>query len=254
MSHGRSPRGAEIRWGGHATVRIDMDGVVLLTDPLLRPAVGPLRRYGRVPPGIGAGVDAVLLSHSHHDHLDWPSLTRMPGLPLVVVPRGMAPMVRRHGILNVRELEVGEATEVGAVRVQAVPARHRSRRGRMQTPAVGFVVTGSRRIYFAGDTDLFGHMTAIAPPGLDLALLPVGGWGPSLGPGHMDAERAAQALALLHPRVAVPIHWGTLYAPWIPKSRRAFDTAPGPELAARARETAPDTEVRVLAPGQSTRI
>src|SRR5262249_15506342 len=69
-------------------------------------------------------------------------------------------------------------------------------------PALGYVLRGSRSVYFAGDTDLFAGMAALAP--LDVALLPVAGWGKKLGPGHLDPQRAAAALALLRPRIAVP--------------------------------------------------
>ena len=85
---------------------------------------------------------------------------------------------------------------------------------------------------------------------MDLALLPVAGWGPELGSGgHLDPESAARAAALIRPRVAVPIHWGTLY----PRGRRLGDwfTEPARRFAAHAAELAPDVEVRVLAPGES---
>ena len=76
------------------------------------------------------------------------------------------------------------------------------------TAAVGYVIAARERIYFAGDTACFPGMRELAP--LDLALLPVWGWGPTLGPGHLDPARAAAAVQLLRPRVAVPVHWGTL--------------------------------------------
>ena len=104
------------------------------------------------------------------------------------------------------------------------------------------------RVYFAGDTDLFAGMSEIGP--VDLALLPVAGWGPELGSGgHLDPESAARAAALIRPKVAVPIHWGTLY----PRGRRLGDwfTEPARRFAAHAAELAPDVEVRVLTPGES---
>ena len=94
----------------------------------------------------------------------------------------------------------------------AVPALHDGRRtpvGQAGEDALGYVIAGGgRRVYFAGDTELFEEMSGLRP--LDLALLPVWGWGPSLNPGHLDPA-GARALALLRPRVAVPIRLGTFY-------------------------------------------
>src|SRR6185312_7857481 len=87
--------------------------------------------------------------------------------------------------------------------------------------SLGYLVRGTRTVYFAGDTDLFPGMADVAGE-LDLALLPVAGWGPKVGPGHLDPERAAEALTLLRPRVCVPIHWGT-YSPLIGGGKSAGD-------------------------------
>jgi L-ascorbate metabolism protein UlaG (beta-lactamase superfamily) len=83
---------------------------------------------------------------------------------------------------------------------------------------------------------------------IDLALLPVGGWGPTLGPGHMDPQRGAEALRLLNPRIAVPIHWGTLSLPWRARKARRTDLR-GHDFAKAAAKLAPEVEVRVLRPG-----
>jgi L-ascorbate metabolism protein UlaG (beta-lactamase superfamily) len=93
-------------------------------------------------------------------------------------------------------------------------------------------------------------MADLAP--IDAALLPVAGWGPTLGPGHMDAERAAEAAALLRPAVAVPIHWGTLH----PRGRRrgAWFHRPPHRFAARVAQLAPEVDVRVLEPGAALEL
>jgi L-ascorbate metabolism protein UlaG (beta-lactamase superfamily) len=95
-------------------------------------------------------------------------------------------------------------------------------------------------------------MDALGP--LRLALLPVWGWGPSLGPGHMDPGRAAQAVARLRPQTAVPIHWGT-YFPF-PLGRRGHRRLEDPprEFARKASELAPEVEIRVLEPGQTLEL
>jgi L-ascorbate metabolism protein UlaG (beta-lactamase superfamily) len=86
--------------------------------------------------------------------------------------------------------------------------------------------------------------------GLDVALVPIWGWGPSIGPGHLDPRRAAEALAVLRPRAAVPIHWGTYY-PLTSKRRTppAFLSAPAEEFERAAAELAPSVEIHVLPVG-----
>jgi L-ascorbate metabolism protein UlaG (beta-lactamase superfamily) len=239
-----------IRWLGHSTVLVGLDGVALLTDPLLRRRVLHLRR---AVPVIDEGLeelDAVVISHIHYDHLDLPSLRRLDRGVTVIVPKGAGRLIESRGFRSVEELEVDGVARVGSVRVRAVPAEHGSSRVLgAKSDALGFVVEGRRRVYFAGDTDLFAGMAELAP-GLDVALLPVWGWGPSLGAGHLDPRRAAEALALLRPRIAVPIHWGTYYPVHSTRLRLpGFLTEPVREFERSAAELAPDVEVRVLPVG-----
>jgi L-ascorbate metabolism protein UlaG (beta-lactamase superfamily) len=113
---------------------------------------------------------------------------------------------------------------------------------------VGYVVRGaSGSAYFAGDTDLFPEMGGLAGS-IDVALLPVAGWGATLGPGHLDPERAAQAAARIAPRVAIPIHWGTLAPIGSPAPLRE----PAIEFAREVERRAPAVRVLLLEPGQST--
>jgi L-ascorbate metabolism protein UlaG (beta-lactamase superfamily) len=235
-----------ITYLGHATTLVELDGVRLLTDPVLRRRVLHLRRSGSAPP-VGH-PDAILISHGHQDHLDLPSLRRFSRETPIVVPRGLGRAV--HEFSDVRELDEGDEVAVGAVTVRATHADHGGRAlpGR-STAAVGYALLGSGRIFFAGDTGLFDAMDGLVP-GLDVALLPIWGWGPTIGPGHLDPRGAAEALTLLRPRLAVPIHWGTL-RPVYRSARAEFLRAPANDFVAAARELAPGIEVRVLAPGES---
>ena len=200
---------------GHSTVRVEIGGRVVLTDPLLTGRVGPLRRIGPSPaPDAYADADLVLISHLHGDHLHLPSLRRLPPSARVVVPRGAGAWVRAKGVRGVEELAPDEELVDGGVRVFGVPAQHSGHRfgprstAGPQAAAMGHLLeAGGSRVYATGDTDLFDGMAALGP--LDVALLPVWGWGPTLGPGHLDPARAAVAVDRLRPRVVVPVHWGT---------------------------------------------
>jgi L-ascorbate metabolism protein UlaG (beta-lactamase superfamily) len=241
---------------GHATVRIDIDGTRLLTDPVLRRRVGPLARHGAAPsPQVAEGVDAVLISHMHRDHADLGSLRRLGREAQMLVPARSRRFFERHGFTSVTELEPGESSAVGHLTVTAVDAHHDGggRRHASDARSLGFLVRGRRSVYFAGDTDLFDGMSGLSPD-LDLALLPIWGWGPTLGPGHLDPKRAAQAAAMLSPRLAVPIHWGTLYPLGFARFRPDGLRLPGERFAAFVRELAPHVDTRVLSPGESTSL
>lgn len=242
---------------GHATILIEIGGMRLLTDPLLRDRVLYLRRHGRsVDASVYANLDAVLISHLHYDHCDLPSLRMLPQDSRMIVPRGSRQLFHAWGFQSIDELEVGEVTRVGPVTVRATEARHSGYRppGGPAASALGFIVESShQQIYFAGDTDLFAGMAALQGR-LDVALLPVWGWGPSLGAGHMNPRRAADALTLLRPRIAIPIHWGTLYPiglRWL-KPARMF--LPPVEFSLHAAKVAPEVTVQILQPGQTFRL
>jgi L-ascorbate metabolism protein UlaG (beta-lactamase superfamily) len=241
---------------GHATVLLDLEGTRLLTDPVLRRRVGPLVRHGAAPaPAIGSNLDAVLISHLHRDHADLSSLRRLDRDLRLLVPPGSRAFFERRGFGNATELSPGESTTVGALTVAAVEAHHDggSRRFAPDVRAIGFLVSGRHTVYFAGDTDWFPGMESLAP-GLDLALLPIWGWGPSIGAGHLDPAGAARAAAALSPRLAVPIHWGTLYPFGLSRLRGAPLRRPAGEFAESLHRLAPQIEARVLSPGDSTSL
>jgi L-ascorbate metabolism protein UlaG (beta-lactamase superfamily) len=245
------PPPAAITWLGHATVLIELDGVRLLTDPVLGARVGPLVRIAApVSMDHAGGLDGVLLSHLHADHTHVGSLRALDAPPRIVAPRGAADWLRRQGLAAVSELSAGQRTHVGPVIVTATAAVHEGRRRPLgpEAEAVGYLVRGTRSVYFAGDTDLFEAMDELRGQ-VDVALLPVWGWGSTLGPGHLDPERAARAARVIAPAIAIPIHWGTL-AVSRPAPRAADPEWPAREFARLAAEYAPDTEVRVLTPGQ----
>ncbi|MCX5239109.1 MBL fold metallo-hydrolase [Streptomyces prunicolor] len=249
----------EITWWGHATCTIEDSDTRVLTDPLFARRLAHLRRRrGAVPPPEAHRADLALVSHLHADHLHLPSLGALAPGTRLLVPRGAlraVPGLRRLRQLRIDEVSPGDQTMVGDLVVRAVPARHDGRRlpvGPHRSPALGYVVEGEARTYFAGDTGLFDDMAKEVGP-VDVALLPVGGWGPYLGEGHLDAGRAAQALARLSPRSAVPVHYGTYWPIGMDAVRPHEFHTPGDEFVRIAAQLAPSVSVHRLGHGESVR-
>lgn len=247
-----------ITYVGHATVLIESGGVRILTDPVLRYRIAHLRR--RRSPLLEMWqerLDAVLISHLHYDHLDLPSLRKLGQATRVIAPVGAGALLRRHGFTQVEELRMGERTVVRGVPVTATPAIHNGARGPLGPVAecLGYIIGGGATpgVYFPGDTDLFPAMAQMAGR-VDVALMPVWGWGPTLGAGHMDPYRAAQAGQLIAPQIAIPIHWGTLYPMAIHHLTKAFLVDPPRLFREFMLRLAPQVDVRILQPGDHCEI
>ncbi len=250
-----------VTWLGHSTVVIDMDGVRMVTDPLLQRHNGILRRRGRMPEGkASSGAEAVLLSHLHHDHAEVASLARLRGVPVLTAPEN-AVWVGKKGLLG-RGVAEGEWVPVGPsgdVTVRLVPAVHHSRpMPHRPNSANGHLVKGpSGVVWIAGDTDVYPRMeelSLMAGASIDLAIVPVGGWGPRLSPGHMGPQEAAVACRLSGARWAVPVHWKTLHLPAGERWPRGWMDAAGPRFAAALAREAPDCRPAVLDVGASLTI
>jgi L-ascorbate metabolism protein UlaG (beta-lactamase superfamily) len=238
-----------VTWLGHATADVSVGGLRFLTDPVLGMHIAHLRRRCPAPVLAPGSIDAVLISHLHHDHLDLASLGQLTAAP-VIVPRGAGRLVSRSGLDDVVEVAPGDSVSVGDARVLVVHADHSGKRtlSRAHGPALGFVIeAGDRRVYFPGDTDLFDGMQSFGP--LDLALLPIWGWGPSLGPGHLDPLRAAEAAAVLGAASVVPIHWGTFTPIGLSRSRPHWLDRPAVQFADALPAVSPGSKLVLLEPG-----
>ena len=246
--------GDQLTFVGHSTVLVDLDGVRVLTDPLFgHMGAGSIRRQvpAVAPDGL-LGLSAVFISHGHWDHLDLASLRALPGQPAFIVPAGLGRVVSKAARGPVHELRAGDRLQIGGLKLEAVHAEHSRRRSLFTTAeaALGILITGSTSVYFAGDTDLFDDIANLAGR-VDVALLPVGGWGPRLGRGHLDPRRAAEATVRIRPSIAMPIHWGTLYPLGLRRlARRRFES-PGEAFREAVAARGQGVDVRVLQPGQS---
>ena len=253
---------AQVNYIGHATVLVDIGRIRVLTDPILRDRVFFLQRHGQNPaPKILAErpPDIVLLSHLHYDHADLPSLRRLPRTTTVIAPRGSGKYLARWAGVEVYEVTEGDRVQVADVEITALPADHGQALSipRPMETCLSYVMRNRLSIYFAGDTDLFEGMYEVGRDfDLDLALLPVWGYSHRLGAGHLTPLSAAQALKRLEPRVAVPIHWGSFrfMGPHSVWKRADYLNTPPHAFAHHAAHLAPQTEIRVLQPGEWTSL
>jgi L-ascorbate metabolism protein UlaG (beta-lactamase superfamily) len=245
---------ARVTWLGHATFLVQLDGVSLLTDPALMPRIfGGIER--NVAPGIPLEklprIDAVLVSHSHYDHLDLPTLERVRAP--VVAGLGLERLFRDRGLFAT-ELGWWSTTTVGGVRVTFVPAQHWSRRTLFDTNRTlwgGFVIQGSRAtVYHAGDTGWFDGFKEIGArfPRIDAALLPIGAYDPAwfMEPQHLNPEQALRAFQDLGARTFVAMHWGTFKL-----ADEPLDEPPRRVEAERLRRGLPRERVRIPAVGET---
>ncbi|MFE0171006.1 MBL fold metallo-hydrolase [Streptomyces sp. NPDC059002] len=214
-------RTVAVTWAGHASWVVRIGGLTVLTDPVWsRKILGTPARV--TPVGVAWSalprVDAVVISHNHYDHLDAPTLRRLPRDTPVFVPAGLGRWFTRRRFSRVTELDWWEGAELGGVRFDFVPAHHWSKRSLIDTCRTlwgGWVLTDAhgQRVYFAGDTG-YGHWferIGARYPGIDLALLPIGAYDPRwwLSDVHCDPEEAVRAAADLGARRMAPMHWGT---------------------------------------------
>ena len=204
-------------WWGHSTVWLADSGVTLLTDPVLTDRVAHLRRMAGPTPVLPGAPDAVLLSHLHADHFHLASLRLLSGAPALIVPRGAKAFVAKTlgpgPASRCVELAPGEETAVGPVRVRAVRAAHDGGRGpwsRERALAIGFVVEGAARTWYAGDTGLFDEMNDIGARlgPFDLTLIESGQYDADWPDWHLGPEQAVLAHQRVRGQLMMPVHWG----------------------------------------------
>ncbi|MGN7385160.1 MBL fold metallo-hydrolase [Paenibacillus sp. SAFN-117] len=131
----RNRKEMSITWIGHATFLIQMGGLNIITDPVWANRMGFAKRLA--PPGLDISqlpdIDVVLISHGHYDHLDFPTLRRLPGAPAIYVPAGLRNKLRRKGYREVEELSWWQDISRDGVTFTFVPAQHWTRRTLMDT-------------------------------------------------------------------------------------------------------------------------
>jgi L-ascorbate metabolism protein UlaG (beta-lactamase superfamily) len=259
-SGSESPNNTRITFVGHSTTLVEISGARLLTDPIFRDKFRFLRRRGRVCTRCidVSSLDAIVLSHMHFDHMDYPSLRMVPRDVPIIAPVGAGRYLGREVGHDVVEMKIGQSVRIGEVEIHATPSLHDSG---FYWPlwypksVLSFMFVGSHTVFFVGDSALSEDFREVGQDfDINVAMLPVWGCGPYLRGHHMTPVDAAEAVSMLRPHTAIPIHWGTVHPVGPIWRKMAFFAEPPRRFAREAARVAPMTEVRVLSPGESTLI
>jgi L-ascorbate metabolism protein UlaG (beta-lactamase superfamily) len=227
LSWSRPPEtGLRATWLGHSTVLVEIDGFRILTDPVWGERVSPFgfvgpKRFHRAPVDISAlpELDAVIVSHDHYDHLDYPSILELARRDVpFITSLGVGAHLEAWGIPRSRIIELDWWDEHllrgGSLSITAGPSRHFSGRGNgsNRTAWSSFSIrTDRHRVFFSGDTGLtseFDDIRRRLGP-FDLVMLEVGAFHPSWGSIHLGPENALVALKMLGGGTLLPVHWAT---------------------------------------------
>ena len=218
------PTGLRVTWLGHSTTLVEIDGHRVLTDPIWSERASPLtwigpRRWYAPPIALQEllPIDAVVISHDHYDHLDYPTLAAMKDWDTTfVVPLGVGAHLASWGVPEARivELDWWEKTQVRGLEVVATPSRHASGRTGLDKDATlwaGFALVGPQhRAYYSGDTGLFPAMKDIGARlgPFDVTMIEVGQYHSAWPDWHIGPEQAVLAHRMVQGRVLLPVHWG----------------------------------------------
>lgn len=248
----------QLRYLGHATFALDLDGNQIFTDPVLTQHVAFLRRHSSpVSQAWLKSLDLILISHGHLDHYHAPSLKLLDRKTQCLVAPGLKPKLQKLGFNQVVELPVGKTYPFRNLKVKAVFANHKARflpGGKAVSGCIGFLIKGSKNVYFPGDTDLFPEMVKLAKVKIDLMFVPIWGWAIDGHGLHLNPQKAAQALALIKPQMAIPYHWGTFlpvaFKPFFGK----FLLRPVDLFQIHAQQLAPHVPLTIVPPGHQIHL
>jgi L-ascorbate metabolism protein UlaG (beta-lactamase superfamily) len=238
-------KGTNIVWLGHSTCLVRINNKTLLIDPVFSKRVSPFQFAGpkRFAGGLNITVadlppiDAVLISHDHYDHLDYGSIRSLYNVARhFFAPLGVGAHLERWGVAadRISEFDWWDETNFEGIRLVCTPSRHFSGRrigDRSVTLWASWVITsGSRRLFFSGDTGYGPHFAEIGKRygPFDLAFMECGQYDRRWENIHMMPEQTVKAAQELGSKLLLPIHWGAFvlaFHTWTDPVKRATNLA-----------------------------
>ncbi len=234
--------GLKVIWFGHATVLVEIDGLRIMTDPILSDLASPLpigpRRFHRPPLALAdlKNIDAVVISHDHYDHLDMASIKHLASQGThFYVGLGVGAHLERWQVplAQIHELDWWESIELKGVKIHCTPARHYSGRKAPDNStlwASWMIRSREHSIFYSGDTGYAPHFAEIHKRfgETDLSIMKVGSYHEIWQDIHMNPEAAVRAHKDLGAKVLLPVHWGTFnlaYHDWNEPAIRTLEAA-----------------------------
>ena len=212
-------------WLGHSAFILNINGKIILLDPMLGKHAAPLpipsmKRYSdEIPFSLDdiTTIDAVLISHDHYDHLDYPTIKKLRSkVKMFYVPLGVGSHLLNWGIKieNIIEMNWNDERQLGEIDIFCLPARHFSGRGPLNRNSTLWSSWALKsrygKIYFSGDSGFGSHLFSIGKQHgpFDLALIDCGQYNKAWRNTHMFPKEAVQASKALQAKHFMPIHWG----------------------------------------------
>ncbi|MBI9052400.1 MAG: MBL fold metallo-hydrolase [Bacteroidales bacterium] len=216
--------GINYSWLGHSTVLININGQIIITDPVFTKAASPVPFFNKsfdfeneYSVDILPEIDVVLISHDHYDHLDYKTIKKIDSkTKKFVVPLGVEAHLLRWGI-SAEKIEIadwGNSIRVNSdLLLTSTPARHFSGRGtrdRDKTLWCSWVIESkNEKVFFGGDSGYGNHFKDIGEKygPFDLTLIECGQYNENWSQIHAMPEQTIQAHIDLKGKTLLPIHW-----------------------------------------------